>query len=478
MTFQALGLIDPIQRTLETLGYKEPTPVQKQAIPAVLAGRDLMAAAQTGTGKTAGFALPILQRLTMEGATSPQSVRCLVLVPTRELAEQVYDSFRTYGGNLPLRSYVAYGGVPIEPQVSKLRKGLDVLVATPGRLLDLLDQGAVKFDALQTLVLDEADRMLDLGFERDLDRLLLALPKQRQTLLFSATFSDEIRKLANGMLKDPLAIQVSPSNTATKTVKQWLIPTDKKRKPELLLHLLKKLRWKQVLVFVKTRKGVEQLVKTLQEHGISADSIHGDKTQPARLRALARFKAAEVQLLVATDVAARGLDIEALPQVVNFDLPTVAEDYIHRIGRTGRAGMEGEAVSLVCADEADLLKAIETLTRQVIRRVEEPGFEADHRVPETGPAGAAAAAAKKAAAEAPAKKKRPFTGPPGGKAAAQAALGARPVSGKPYAGGARPAPAPKGAVIVAGGRGAKSVARSAGKAAAQPGARKGKPGGR
>ena len=467
MTFQALGLIDPIQRTLETLGYKDPTPVQKQAIPAVLAGRDLMAAAQTGTGKTAGFALPILQRLTMEGVTSPQSVRCLVLVPTRELAEQVYDSFRTYGGNLPLRSYVAYGGVPIEPQIAKLRKGLDVLVATPGRLLDLLDQGAIKFDALQTLVLDEADRMLDLGFERDLDRLLLALPKQRQTLLFSATFSDEIRKLANGMLKDPLSIQVSPSNTATKTVKQWLIPTDKKRKPELLLHLLKKLRWKQVLVFVKTRKGVEQLVKTLQEHGISADSIHGDKTQPARLRALARFKAAEVQLLVATDVAARGLDIEALPQVVNFDLPTVAEDYIHRIGRTGRAGMEGEAVSLICADEVELLKAIETLTRQVIRRVEEPGFEADHRVPETGPAGAAAAAAKKAAAEAPARKKRPFTGPPGGKAAA-----------KPSAGGARPSVAPKGAIIVTGGRGAKSAARSAGKAAAQPGARKGKPGGR
>ena len=476
MTFQALGLIDPIQRTLETLGYKEPTPVQKQAIPAVLAGRDLMAAAQTGTGKTAGFALPILQRLTMEGVTSAQSVRCLVLVPTRELAEQVYDSFRTYGGNLPLRSYVAYGGVPIEPQVSKLRKGLDVLVATPGRLLDLLDQGAIKFDALQTLVLDEADRMLDLGFERDLDRLLLAVPKQRQTLLFSATFSDEIRKLANGMLKDPLSIQVSPSNTATKTVKQWLIPTDKKRKPELLLHLLKKLRWKQVLVFVKTRKGVEQLVKTLQEHGISADSIHGDKTQPARLRALARFKAAQVQLLVATDVAARGLDIEALPQVVNFDLPTVAEDYIHRIGRTGRAGMEGEAVSLICADEVDLLKAIETLTRQLIRRVEEPGFEADHRVPETGPAGAAAAAAKKAAAEAPTKKKRPYTGPPGGKAAAAPA---RPAAGKPLAGAARPATAaPKGAVVVAGGRGAKSSARSAGKAAAQPGARKGKPGGR
>jgi superfamily II DNA/RNA helicase len=514
MTFQALGLIDPLQRTLDTLGYKQPTPVQKQAIPAVLAGRDLMAAAQTGTGKTAGFALPILQRLTMDGVTGPKAVRCLVLVPTRELAEQVYESFRTYGGNLPLKSAVAYGGVPIEPQITKLRKGLDVLVATPGRLIDLHDQGAISFTMLQTLVLDEADRMLDLGFERDLDILLAALPKKRQTLLFSATFSDEIRKLAGGMLKDPLSIQVSASNTATKTVRQWLIPTDKRRKPELLLHLLKKLQWGQVLVFVKTRKGVETLVKTLQEHGISADSIHGDKTQPARLKALARFKKAEVQLLVATDVAARGLDIEALPQVVNFDLPTVAEDYIHRIGRTGRAGMEGEAVSLVCADEVEILKAIETLTRQVIARQEEPGFEADHRVPETGAKGAAIAAAKKAAAEAPAKKKRPFTGPAGGKTAsrpqdggaaarpaggdaslgtweppvkagkpaggARSAGGPRSASGNPgggrsFGGGGKPA-APKGAVVVTGGRGAKSLARAAGKATAQPGGRKSKPG--
>jgi superfamily II DNA/RNA helicase len=310
------------------------------------------------------------------------------------------------------------------------------------------------------------------------------------------------------MLKDPVSVQVSASNTATKTVRQWLIPTDKRRKPELLLHLLRKLQWGQVLVFVKTRKGVETLVKTLQEHGISADSIHGDKTQPARLKALARFKKAEVQLLVATDVAARGLDIEALPQVVNFDLPTVAEDYIHRIGRTGRAGMEGEAVSLVCADEVEILKAIETLTRQVIARQEEPGFEADHRVPETGPKGAAIAAAKKMAAEAPAKKKRSFTGPAGGKAAAGNALAAgkavtvaRPAGGDASlgtweppraspktAGGARSAgrtydggkqaTAPKGAVVVTGGRGAKSLARSAGNSAAKSAARKVKPGGR
>jgi ATP-dependent RNA helicase RhlE len=488
MTFLALGLIDPLLRTLDTLGYKQPTPVQKQAIPAVLGGRDLMAAAQTGTGKTAAFALPLLQTLLLEGVTAPKAVRTLVLVPTRELAEQVYQSFRTYGGSLPLKCAVAYGGVPIEGQISKLRRGLDVLVATPGRLLDLHDQGAISFAMMQTLVLDEADRMLDLGFEHDLDILLSAMPKQRQTLLFSATFSDPIRKLANTMLRDPVSIQVSASNTTTRSVKQWLIPTDKRRKPELLLHLLKKLQWGQVLIFVKTRKGVETLIKTLQEHGYSADAIHGDKTQPARLRALDRFKRREVQLLVATDVAARGLDIEALPQVVNFDLPSVAEDYVHRIGRTGRAGMEGEAISLLCADEVDLLKEIETLTGQLIYRVEEAGFEAEHRVPETGPKGMAIAAAKRAAAEAAPKKKRPFTGPAGGRAAQTAGAPA----GKPAAaagGAARKSPygksapnraassAPSGGqFVVTAGRGAKSQARSAGKAQAQSGARRPKSG--
>ena len=388
MTFSSLGLIDPLVHTLAELGYDKPTPVQAKAIPVVLAGRDLMAAAQTGTGKTAGFAVPLLQRLALEGVVAPQCVRVLVLVPTRELAEQVYASFRSYGGSLPLRSFVAYGGVAIEPQISKLRKGLDVLVATPGRLLDLQSQGAVKFEQVQTLVLDEADRMLDLGFERELDLLLMAMPKQRQTLLFSATFSDAIRAMAKTMLKDPVSVEVSPRNSTVKAVKQSVIVCDKKRKPELFLHLLKKKRWGQVLVFVKTRKGVEVLVKTLLEQGVSADSIHGDKTQPNRLRALARFKAREVQVLVATDVAARGLDIEQLPQVVNFDLPTVAEDYIHRIGRTGRAGASGEAISLVCADEVELLSAVEALTRQTLKRSEEPGFEAEHRVPGTAAGGA------------------------------------------------------------------------------------------
>jgi ATP-dependent RNA helicase RhlE len=388
MTFDTLGLIDPLLRTLEAQGYTQPTPVQAQAIPPALAGRDIMAAAQTGTGKTAGFALPLLQRLTMEGPqVASNCVRVLVLVPTRELAEQVFQSFQTYGGNLPLRMAVAYGGISINPQMMKLRKGLDVLVATPGRLLDLYSQNAVKFTMLQTLVLDEADRMLDLGFSRELNAIFAALPKERQTMLFSATFSDEIRALASKLLRDPLSIEVSPRNTTVKRIKQWVVPVDKKRKPELFCHLLRQRRWGQVLVFAKTRKGVDQLVETLLAQGINADSIHGDKPQPARLRALDRFKAGEVQILVATDVAARGLDIDDLPQVVNFDLPIVAEDYVHRTGRTGRAGASGEAVSLVCADEVPLLAAIELLTRQTLERIEEPGFAPEHRVPVTNTAG-------------------------------------------------------------------------------------------
>jgi superfamily II DNA/RNA helicase len=403
--------------------------------------------------------------------------------------------------------------VDIAPQINKLRKGLDVLVATPGRLIDLHDQGVISFELLQTLVLDEADRMLDLGFERDLDILLEALPKQRQTLMFSATFSDAVRKLAKGMVRDAVQIQVEAANTAVKSVKQWLVTTDKRRKPELFLHLLNKLGWSQALVFVKTRKGAEALVKELQEHGLTADAIHGDKTQPARLRALDRFKRKEVQLLIATDVAARGLDIEALPLVVNFDLPTVAEDYIHRIGRTGRAGMEGEAVSLVCADEVDMLKAIETLTKQIVPRFEEAGFEADHRVPETAPKGSAVVTQKLSAPGAGKK----TAGKPAAGAKTPAKVEARPAGGneslgtyippeKPSkspgrdratgiepnfghksgrkgtgprsGGGSFGSGAPKGAVVVTGGKGAKSQARSDGRAAAKPGGRKSKPGSR
>ena len=396
MTFASLGLIEPLQRALDELDYKTPTPVQAQAIPAVLAGRDLMAAAQTGTGKTAGFALPLLQRLMMEGPeVASNSVRALVLVPTRELAEQVHESFRTYGQHLPLRTYAVYGGVSINPQMMKLRKGIDVLVATPGRLLDLFRQNAVKFNQLQTLVLDEADRMLDLGFADELRAVYAALPKKRQTLLFSATFSEAIRLLAGQMLDDPLSIEVSPRNVAASSVKQWLIPVDKKRKTELFCHLLKKQKWTQALVFVKTRKGVDELTELLQQQGINADGIHGDKPQATRQRALDRFKAREVQILLATDVAARGLDIDDLPLVVNFDLPIVAEDYVHRIGRTGRAGNTGQAISLVCADEVNMLAAIEVLTGQLLKRVDEQDFEPEHRVPLTDASGQVLKKAKK-----------------------------------------------------------------------------------
>jgi superfamily II DNA/RNA helicase len=388
MSFASLGLIDQLVRTLETLAYKAPTPVQQQAIPAVLAGRDVMAAAQTGTGKTAGFTLPLLQRLVMDGAqAASNSARALVLVPTRELAEQVHESVRAYGAGLPLRTMVAYGGVSINPQMMRLRKGVDLLVATPGRLLDLHRQNALKLNQVQTLVLDEADRMLDLGFARELDQVFAALPRKRQTLLFSATFSDPIRALAEKLLTDPVSIEASPRNTTVKAIRQWVVPVDKKRKPELFLHLLKKHGWPQVLAFVKTRRGVDELVEQLAAKRIGADSIHGDKPQPARLRALERFKAGEVKVLVATDVAARGLDIDDLPVVVNFDLPIVAEDYVHRTGRTGRAGASGEAVSLVCADEVQQLAAIEMLTGQTLKRSEESGFEPEHRVPQTNASG-------------------------------------------------------------------------------------------
>ncbi|BAP43324.1 DEAD/DEAH box helicase [Pseudomonas sp. 21LCFQ02] len=388
MTFASLGLIEPLLRALQGLDYQTPTPVQAKAIPAVLDGRDLMAAAQTGTGKTAGFALPLLQRLTMEGPkVAANSVRALVLAPTRELAEQVHESFRQYAEHLPLSTYAVYGGVSINPQMMRLRRGVDVLVATPGRLLDLHRQNAVKFNQVQILVLDEADRMLDLGFSEELRNVYAALPKRRQTLLFSATFSEQIRLLAGQMLDNPLSIEVSPRNAAANTVKQWVVTVDKKRKTELFIHLLKKQRWGQVLVFAKTKAGVDQLAERLQGLGIKADGIHGDRPQATRQRALDSFKAREIQVLVATDVAARGLDIDDLPTVVNLDLPIVAEDYVHRIGRTGRAGQTGEAISLVCADEVEQLSAIETLIRQVLTRNDEPDFIPDHRVPVTDASG-------------------------------------------------------------------------------------------
>ncbi|NLJ13182.1 MAG: DEAD/DEAH box helicase, partial [Gammaproteobacteria bacterium] len=346
MSFAHLGLMPALLGNLQRLDYQQPTAVQEQAIGPVLAGKDVLAAAQTGTGKTAAFALPVLQLLLSQGAkVQPNCVRTLVLVPTRELAEQVHESIAQYLHELPLRTAVAYGGVSINPQMMKLRRGVDILVATPGRLLDLYQQNAVRFHQMQFLILDEADRMLDLGFAQELNALFTLMPQKRQTLLFSATFSGPIRTLAGKLLNEPVRIDVTPKHTAAESVKQYLIVVDKKDKTDLLLHLLESRQWGQVLVFVRTRKGAELLTKKLIAAQVQADAIHGDKTQPARLRALQDFKKGRIQLLVATDVAARGLDIEQLPHVINFDLPTVAHDYVHRIGRTGRAGLSGEAVS-------------------------------------------------------------------------------------------------------------------------------------
>jgi len=388
MTFAALGLSAPLLQALDALGYQKPTPIQTEAIPAVLAGRDLMAAAQTGTGKTAGFALPLLQRLSEGERAEGKAARALILTPTRELAEQVHASCRQYGQHLPVSTYAVYGGVGIHPQITRLGRGVDLLIATPGRLLDLFRQKALSLKEVEMFVLDEADRMLDLGFAQELSTLFAALPKHRQTLLFSATFSEAIRSLARARLRDPLSIDAAPRNSAAKAVRQWVVPVDKKRKTELFLFMLKDRGWTQALVFVKTKKSADELAARLEAQRISADAIHGDRPQAARLRALENFKAGALRVLVATDVAARGLDIDDLPLVVNIDLPLFAEDYIHRIGRTGRAGASGEAVSLVCADEAPLLAAIETLLKKPLSRDEEPGFEPDHRVPATGPGAA------------------------------------------------------------------------------------------
>lgn len=383
MSFSQLGLSDPILKAIVQKGYDTPSPIQLKAIPAILEGRDVMAAAQTGTGKTAGFTLPILERLSKGEQAKANQARALILTPTRELAAQVAESVVTYGRRLPLRSTAVFGGVKINPQMMKLRKGVDVLVATPGRLLDLYNQNAVKFDHLEVLVLDEADRMLDMGFIHDIRKILALLPKQRQNLMFSATFSDEIRKLAKGMVNNPVEISVSPRNTAAPTVKQWIHPVDKKQKSALLVQLIKDNDWQQVLVFSRTKRGADRLCRYLGDKKIKATAIHGNKSQGARTRALADFKNGKVRILVATDIAARGLDINQLPQVVNFDLPNVAEDYVHRIGRTGRAGAEGQAISLVSADEFKQLCDIERVIKQLLPRKLVDGFEPVHDVPES-----------------------------------------------------------------------------------------------
>lgn len=383
MSFDSLGLSAPILAAVAEQGYDTPSPIQAQAIPAVIEGKDVMAAAQTGTGKTAGFTLPLLQRLSEGERAQTNQVRALVLTPTRELAAQVGESVATYGKNLPLRSAVVFGGVKINPQMMKLRKGVDVLVATPGRLLDLYSQNAIKFKQLEVLVLDEADRMLDMGFIHDIKKILALLPKDRQNLMFSATFSDDIRKLAKGLVNNPIEISVSPRNTTVKAVEQWVYPADKAKKSAILTKLIQDNNWQQVLVFSKTKHGANRLTKQLEARGITAAAIHGNKGQGARTRALADFKSGAVRVLVATDIAARGLDIDQLPQVVNFDLPNVPEDYVHRIGRTGRAGASGQAVSLVCADELKLLSDIERLIGELLPRKEIDGFKPVNPLRET-----------------------------------------------------------------------------------------------
>ena len=380
MSFDSLGLSAELLRAINDQGYTEPTPIQRKAIPLILEGKDVMAGAQTGTGKTAGFTLPLLQRLSdnpIQGSRRP--VRALVLTPTRELAAQVGESVATYGRHLPMRSAVIFGGVKINPQIEKLRQGVDILVATPGRLLDHANQKTVNLSEIEILVLDEADRMLDMGFIHDIRKVLALLPKNhaRQNLLFSATFSNDIKQLASRLLDHPELIEVARRNTTAELIEQVVHPVDKNRKRELLSHMIGSRNWRQVLVFTRTKHGANRLVQQLDKDGLSAAAIHGNKSQGARTRALAGFKSGEVRILVATDIAARGLDIDQLPHVVNYELPNVAEDYVHRIGRTGRAGNEGEAVSLVCVDEHKLLRDIERLMKRDIPSKVLEGYEPD-----------------------------------------------------------------------------------------------------
>ena len=388
--FESLGLKPELLRAVAEQGYTEPTPIQAQAIPVVLAGKDLLGAAQTGTGKTAGFTLPLLQILSAKANASHSParhpVRALIVTPTRELAAQVEDSVRTYGKYISLKSITVYGGVGMQPQIDALRRGVDILVATPGRLLDHVQQKTVDLRQVEILVLDEADRMLDMGFIHDIRRILALLPAKRQNLLFSATFPEEIRKLAGTFMQSPVTVEVARRNTPAELVSQVQHPVDSGRKRELLAHLVKSNDWKQVLVFCKTKHGANRLAHQLSREGVQADAIHGNKSQNARERALDEFKEGKVRVLVATDIAARGIDIEQLPHVVNFDLPHVAEDYVHRIGRTGRAGSEGEAVSLVSHEDRPLMAAIERLmNRQVESRVIagfEPGHSPQQRQPQ------------------------------------------------------------------------------------------------
>ncbi|MFZ3220977.1 MAG: DEAD/DEAH box helicase, partial [Rhodoferax sp.] len=378
MNFEELNLAPAIVKAVREQGYETPTAIQAQAIPLVLEGHDLLGGAQTGTGKTAAFTLPMLHRLSMNRSTQNKfggtGIRALVLTPTRELAAQVEESVRTYGKYLQLTSTVVFGGVGMNPQIAKLKKGVDILVATPGRLLDLMQQGMLDLGQVQMLVLDEADRMLDMGFIHDVKKVLAAVPKDKQSLLFSATFSDEIRELANSLLKNPQSVQVTPRNTTVQRITQVIHPVGRGKKKALLAHIINEHNWSQVLVFTRTKFGANNVAEFLEKNGITAMALHGNKSQAARTQALAGFKSGDVRALVATDIAARGIDIDDLPHVVNYEIPNVSEDYVHRIGRTGRAGADGAAVNLVCLDEEGFMQDIERFTKQTIPVVVVEGF--------------------------------------------------------------------------------------------------------
>jgi ATP-dependent RNA helicase RhlE len=404
MSFDGLGLSQSLVNAVLEKGYETPTPIQAQAIPAIIERRDVMAAAQTGTGKTAGFTLPLIERLSSGPKAKSNHVRALILTPTRELALQVSENVEEYAKHSNVSSFVVYGGVKINPQMQRLRKGVDILVATPGRLIDLHNQNAVKFDSVEVLVLDEADRMLDMGFIHDIKRLIAKMPAKRQNLMFSATFSDDIRALAKGLINDPVEISVAAKNTTAKSVTQSVYAVDKSRKTALLSHLIRNNDWQQVLVFSRTKHGANRLVKQLERDNIVGAAIHGNKSQGARVKALDGFKSGEVRVLVATDIVARGLDIVELPHVVNYDLPNIYEDYVHRIGRTGRAGATGHAISFVTSEDAVDLYGIERFIGELIPRAEEAGFEPASPVPER------ALDARPLPAKKP-KKKQPFNKP-------------------------------------------------------------------
>ena len=378
MSFKKLGLSEPLLKAVKEQGYETPTPIQEKAIPVILQKKDILAGAQTGTGKTAGFTLPMLELLSRaKHKTAQHKVKALVLTPTRELAAQVQESVALYGKHLPYKSAVIFGGVKINPQIAALRKGVDIVVATPGRLLDHISQKTINLSHIDFLILDEADRMLDMGFVNDIKKVIAVLPKERQTLLFSATYSNEIKKLSAQFLKAPTLIEVARANTSSEIVKQTVYHVDKERKRELLTHLINEGKWQQVLVFTRTKHGANRLSGQLEKDGITSAAIHGNKSQNARTKALADFKAGKIRVLAATDIAARGIDIDQLPHVVNFELPNVSEDYVHRIGRTGRAGNNGEAISLVCVDEDEFLRSIEKLIQKDIPKVWLKGFKPD-----------------------------------------------------------------------------------------------------